>query len=213
MQLYNFFNSSTSYRVRIAMALKGLDYEYKAVNLRAGEQRSAEYTAFNPGKNVPVLVLDDGTSLSQSMAIIQYLDDTQGGPRLLPAEPLLRARVLELSNIIACDMHPINNLRVLGYLQKELQVSEVQKSAWYRHWIDEGFSAVEALLERYGEGSYCFGDAPTLADCCLVPQVANALRFGCDLGKYPRVMAVYEHCRQQPAFKRAAPSRQPDYIA
>lgn len=213
MQLYSFFNSSTSYRVRIALALKGLDYDYKGINIRVGEQRADDYRALNPSQGVPLLVEDDGTALSQSMAIIDYLDETHPEPRLLPAEPRARVRVLELANAIACDMHPVNNLRILGYLKNRLEVSEEQKNDWYRHWIAEGFGAVEALLERYGHGPYCFGEAPTLADCCLVPQVANAERMGCDLSAYPRVMAVYQHCQRQPAFQQAAPSRQPDFTA
>lgn len=213
MQLYSFFNSSTSYRVRIALALKGLDYDYKGINIRVGEQKNDDYRALNPSQGVPLLVEDDGTALSQSMAIIDYLDETHPEPRLLPAEPRARARVLELANAIACDMHPVNNLRILGYLKNRLEVSEEQKNDWYRHWIAEGFGAVEALLERYGHGPYCFGEVPTLADCCLVPQVANAERMGCDLSPYPRVMAVYQHCQRQPAFQQAAPSRQPDFTA
>ncbi|MBT00483.1 MAG: maleylacetoacetate isomerase [Oceanospirillaceae bacterium] len=212
MQLYSFFNSSTSYRVRIAMALKGLSYNYQGINLRAGDQRSEDYQQVNPAKGVPVLVDDDGVSLSQSMAIIQYLDDAYEGHRLIPQDALAKARVLEFSNLIACDMHPVNNLRILGYLVKNLGADDAQKQAWYGHWIAEGFVAAEKLLERYGSGPYCFGDQPTLADCCLVPQVANASRFGCDLSPYTRVMAVYEHCLQNPAFKEAAPENQPDYI-
>ena len=212
MLLYNFFNSSTSYRVRIALALKGLGYEHRGVNLRAGEQRSAEYRALNPAASVPLLVEDDGTAFSQSLAIIDYLDSRHPEPRLIPEDALARARVLEVANLIGCDIHPINNLRVLGYLQKHLGVTDEQKSAWYRHWVDEGLAAVEALLGRYGQGPYCFGETPTLADCCLVPQVANALRMGCELERFERVMAVYRHCQEQPAFQQAAPVNQPDYI-
>nr|WP_298413912.1 maleylacetoacetate isomerase [uncultured Halomonas sp.] len=213
MQLYSFFNSSTSYRVRIAMALKGLSYDYRGINLRAGDQRRAGYQNVNPAKGVPVLVDENDVSLSQSMAIIQYLDDTQEGHRLIPQEPLEKARVLEFANLIACDMHPINNLRVLGYLTQNLGVNDSQKKEWYAHWIAEGFSAAEALLERYGSGNYCFGDEPTLADCCLVPQAANASRFGCDLSPYKRVMAVYSHCLKHPAFQQAAPENQPDFTS
>lgn len=212
MQLYSFFNSSTSYRVRIAMALKGLDYEYHGVNIRVGEERSEAYVELNPSKVVPALIDDNGLSLGQSMAIIQYLDDTQNGPRLIPSDPVLKARVLELSNVIACDMHPVNNLRILKYLSSELAVSDEQKKVWYAHWVAEGFDAVERLLQRHGSGAYCFGDEPNLADCCLVPQVANALRMGCDLSSFPKVMAVYEHCQQQAAFQQAEPQRQPDFI-
>lgn len=214
MQLYSFFNSSTSYRVRIALALKGQEYGYHGVNLRSGEQRSAAHRELSPVGGVPVLVDDDGVQLTQSLAIIDYLDAKLPEPRLIPQDALARARVLEVANLIACDIHPINNLRVLGYLQKELGVTAEQKDAWYRHWVAEGLAAVEELLRRHGgEGPYCFGAAPTLADCCLVPQVANAVRMGCDVEPYARVMAVYRHCLEQPAFQRAAPSQQPDFIA
>lgn len=212
MQLYSFFNSSTSYRVRIALALKGLPADYHGVNLRAGEQCSAQHRELSPVGGVPVLVDDDGTTLTQSLAIIDYLDGRYPEVLLIPREPLLRARVLELANLIACDIHPINNLRVLGYLQQTLGVSAERKTAWYAHWVAEGLAAVEALLERYGDGPYCFGEKPTLADCCLVPQVANAERMGCDLRGYRRVLAVYRHCQSQPAFLQAAPGQQPDFI-
>ncbi|NQD92537.1 maleylacetoacetate isomerase [Pseudomonas sp. CrR25] len=212
MQLYSFFNSSTSYRVRIALALKGLEYSYHGINLRNGEQRSAEYCALNPSASVPLLVMDDGTAISQSLAIIEFLDTTNPESRLIPDEPLACARVREVANLIGCDIHPINNLRVLGYLQKTLGVTEEQKAAWYRHWVIEGLAAVEALLTRHGHGSYCFGDTPTLADCCLVPQVANALRMGCELERFELVMAIYRHCQNQPAFQLAAPANQPDFI-
>ncbi|GGO79948.1 glutathione-S-transferase [Marinobacterium nitratireducens] len=213
MKLYSFFNSSTSYRVRIALALKGLEYDYQGINIRVGEQRSHHYSELNPSKGVPVLEGDDGFSLSQSLAIISYLDDICPEPRLVPAEPKLKARVLEVASAIAADMHPINNLRVLGYLTKELDVSDEQKRDWYRHWVAEGFTALEERLARHGYGDFCFGETPTLADVCLVPQVANAQRFGCDLSAYPRIMAVYEHCCRQAAFQQAEPSRQPDFAA
>lgn len=212
MKLYNFFNSSTSYRVRIALALKGLDYTHQGVNLRTGEQSSADYVALNPAKSVPLLVEDDGKSLSQSLAIIQYLDDRFPASRLIPENIQDKARVLEIAYLISCDMHPVNNLRILGRLKTELGVTDQQKTDWYKHWVDEGFVALEVLLNRSGNGAYCLGETPTLADCCLVPQVANTLRFGCDLSAYPKVLAVYEHCLKQPAFKTAAPSKQPDFI-
>ncbi|MDR2318251.1 MAG: maleylacetoacetate isomerase [Pseudomonas sp.] len=212
MQLYSFFNSSTSYRVRIALALKGLEVDYHGVNLRAGEQRQAQHRELSPIGGVPVLVRDDGTGLTQSLAIIDYLDALYPQAPLLPGEPLLRARVLEVAQLIACDIHPLNNVRVLGYLQRVLDVGPEEKDRWYGHWVAEGLAALETLLQRHGDGPYCFGTQPTLADCCLVPQVANAERMGCDLHAYPRVMAVYEHCQAQPAFQRAAPGRQPDFI-
>ena len=211
MKLYSFFNSSTSFRVRIALALKGLSYDYVGVNLRGGEQGKEDYRELSPVGIVPVLV-DGDVTLTQSLAIIDYLDYRHPEPPLVPEDPLLRARVLEISQTIACEIHPINNIRVLKYLTGKLGVNEDDKSAWYKHWVDEGLSAVERLLSRLPSGAYCVGDAPTLADCCLVPQVANAQRMGCDLSRFPRVMAVYEHCMKQPAFTAAAPQNQSDYV-
>jgi maleylacetoacetate isomerase len=194
MQLYSFFNSSTSYRVRIALALKGLPYDTVPVNIRAGEHRADAYVGqVNPSASVPAWV--------------------EGDARLIPREPLQRARMLELVNAIACDIHPVNNLRVLRYLQEVLKVTPEQKDAWYRHWIDEGLATVERLLARYGRGPWCFGDAPTLADVTLVPQIANALRAGCPLDRFERAMAVYAHAITHPAFMDAAPARQPDFTA
>lgn len=209
-QLYSFFNSSTSYRVRIALALKGLPYDYAGVNIRVREHRNPEYEALNPSHSVPLL-RDGEFTLGQSMAIIDYLDSLHPEPRLIPVEQPLRARVLELSHVIASDIHPVNNLRILHYLQENLAVSAEQKTAWYKHWIQEGMTMVEGLLERYGSGPYCFGETATLADCCLVPQIANAQRMGCDLSAFPRALAVHEYCQQQPAFIQAAPSAQPDF--
>ncbi|CAM3983623.1 maleylacetoacetate isomerase [Bordetella tumulicola] len=210
MQLYSFFNSSTSYRVRIALALKGLPHDYTGVNIRAREHRNADYEALNPSRGVPLL-RDGELTLGQSMAIIDYLDTQYPETRLIPLEQPLRARVLELSNAIANDIHPVNNLRILRYLQDELGVSAAQKDTWYKHWIHEGMMMVEDLLAQHGGGPYCFGDAPTVADCCLVPQIANAQRMGCDLSAFPRALAVHAHCQQQPAFVQAAPSAQPDF--
>lgn len=212
IQLYSFFNSSTSYRVRIALALKGVEYHYTGINIRVGEQSSDSYRALNPSKGVPYFIDEDGNHFSQSLAIIQYLDERYPQCPLLPKDTVEKARVMELSAAIACDMHPVNNLRVLGYLSKNFGVSDLQKSQWYTHWIDEGFTAVETLLQRHGSGDYCFGNVPSLADCCLVPQVANAERMGCDLSAYPKVLAVYNHCQQQPAFQQAAPKSQPDFL-
>jgi maleylacetoacetate isomerase len=213
MQLYSFFNSSTSYRVRIALALKGLPYDTLPINIRTGEHRAAAYIAqVNPSASVPALV-DGEIQLSQSLAIIDYLDTRHPEPRLIPADPIQRARVLELGNAIACDIHPVNNLRVLRYLQDVLKVTPEQKDVWYRHWINEGMAAVERLLTRYGCGPWCFGDTPTLADIALVPQIANALRMGCPLDRYERAMAVYNHAMAHPAFMAAAPAQQPDFTA
>ena len=212
MQLYNFCFSSTSYRVRIALSLKGINYDYVGVNLRAGEQHSDSYIKLNPAKGVPVLVIDEGAEITQSMAILNYLEDRYPQRALLPSEMLAKARVLELCNIIACDMHPVNNLRILAYIQGELGASDEQKDAWYKHWIAEGMSAVEAQLNKSDSGDFCFGDAPTLADVCLIPQVTNALRFNCDMSSYPRAMGIYEHCIALPEFERAAPANQPDIV-
>ncbi|NIF78133.1 maleylacetoacetate isomerase [Paraburkholderia sp. Cy-641] len=212
MQLYSFFNSSTSYRVRIALALKGLAYATRPVNIRVGEHRAADYvTNTNPSASVPALV-DEDFRLGQSIAIIDYLDHLHPEPRLIPIEVHMRARVLELAMLVSCDMHPINNLRVLRYLDTELNITPQQKSAWYRHWIAEGMIGVERLLEHSNSGPWCFGEQPTLADVCLVPQVANALRMGCDLSAFPRSLAVYSQAAEHPAFIRASPAMQPDYV-
>lgn len=213
MQLHSFFNSSTSYRVRIALALKGLAYDTLPVNIRVGEHRATDYVAnVNPSASVPVLI-DGEFSLGQSLAILDYLDRKYPEPRLIPLEPERRARVLELATAISCDIHPLNNLRVLRYLEVELKVTPQQKTQWYRHWVAEGMAAVERLLERSNEGPWCFGAQPTLADVCLVPQMANALRMDCSLGAYKRSVAVYEHASQHAAFVAAQPQRQPDYVA
>ncbi|MCG7201474.1 maleylacetoacetate isomerase [Marinobacter pelagius] len=216
MDLYSFFNSSTSYRVRIALALKGVDTEYHGVNIRTGEHCVPEYVAeTNPSACVPAIV-EKGFSLGQSLAIIDWLDSAYPEPRLIPMDPVRRARVLEFSQVIASDIHPVNNLRVLKYLQDALKVTPEQKQAWYQHWVDEGMNSVERLLLRSAKeyaGPWTFGDSPSLADCCLIPQIANALRMNCNLSKYPEAMRVYEHATSHPAFVKAEPSNQPDYIS
>jgi maleylacetoacetate isomerase len=212
MKLYNYFRSSSSYRVRIALNLKGLAYEYLPVHLSrgGGEQFTAEYRALNPQALVPVLQ-DGATSLTQSLAIIEYLDETHPQPPLLPSTPAERARVRALAQIIACEIHPLNNLRVLGYLTKKLGVSEEAKNAWYCHWVTLGLQALETGLSGdRSTGRFCHGDMPGLADCCLVPQVFNAERFQCDLSQFPTLMRVYANCIALDAFKRAAPGAQPD---
>lgn len=211
MKLHSFFNSSTSFRVRIALALKGLSFDYAGVNLRSGDQGREAYRALSPAGIVPVLE-DGDVSLTQSLAIIDYLDRRHPEPRLLPEDLPARSRVLEIAQTIACEIHPINNIRVLKYLTGTLGLDEEAKNAWYRHWVDEGLGAVEALLGKLPAAPFCVGDSPTLADCCLVPQVANAQRMGCDLSRFTRVLAVFEHCMRQPAFQQAAPYRQPDFI-
>jgi len=212
MQLYSFFNSSTSWRVRIALALKGVEADTVGVNIRTLAHRAPDYVAkVNPSASVPAIV-DGDFALGQSLAIIDWLDARFPEPRLIPADITERARVLELSYAVACDIHPVNNLRVLRYLTDTLKVGDEQKTAWYRHWIADGMATVERLLERYGHGPWCFGDAPTLADCCLVPQVANAQRMGCVLDDFPRALAVTRHAATHPAFVMAEPRNQPDYV-
>ncbi|WP_274572083.1 maleylacetoacetate isomerase [Neisseria leonii] len=212
MKLYSFFNSSTSYRVRIALALKGIDYEYAGINIRIGEQASAGYRQLNPAKGVPVLV-DGDFVLNQSLAIIEYLDRQYPEPPLLPEEIRFQAEVRAFAYGIACDVHPLNNLRILKYLTETLSVSEAEKKTWYRHWVAEGLGSAEQVLSNRPASPYCFGGVPTLADVCLIPQMANAERFGCDLNLYPRLTAVYRHCMAQAAFMRAKPECQPDFTA
>lgn len=213
MLLHSFFNSSTSYRVRIALALKGVSYAYLPVDIRTGEQRDPAFVDdINASAAVPVLT-DGAFQLGQSLAIIDYLDARFREPRLIPLETEQRARVLEFAYAISCDIHPVNNLRVLKYLQNVLEVTPAQKDAWYRHWISEGMTAAEQLLARHGEGPWCFGSQPTLADCCLIPQIANAQRMGCDLEDYPLALAVFRHALEHPSFELARPQRQPDYVA
>ena len=212
MKLYNYFRSSASFRVRIALALKGLDYEYASVHLLqgGGQQFAAEFRAMNPAALVPVLD-DDGTVLTQSLAIIEYLDETRPLPPLLPKDAAGRARVRALALAIACEIHPLNNLRVLAYLSQTLGVSDEQKNAWYRHWVETGLAAVEAMLASDPRtGACCHGDSPTLADICLVPQIFNAQRFKARLDHVPTVMRIHEHCLGLPAFARSVPALQPD---
>ena len=207
MKLYNYFRSSASFRVRTALQLKGLAYEYVPVHLVKGEQRT--HGALATEHLVPVLQLEDGRRLTQSMAIIEYLDETHPQPALLPRDAVGRARVRALAQIVACEVHPLNNLRVLKYLVHELKADEPAKNAWYRHWVDLGLQAYEAHLAEQ-PGAFSHGDAPTLADCCLVPQIFNAQRFDCDLSGLPRTMAVFDACMKLPAFQRAQPSACPD---
>ncbi|WP_300649831.1 maleylacetoacetate isomerase [Hydrogenophaga sp.] len=210
MKLYNYFRSSASFRVRIALALKGLDYEYHSVHLAKGEHKLPAYADIAVEGLVPLLELDDGTRLTQSMAIIEYLDELHPTPALLPADALGRARVRALSQIIACEIHPINNLRVLKYLSKDLQVDEDTKNTWYRHWVRSGLESFERQLAAQPPGTYCFGETPTLADCCLVPQIFNGQRFNVDFSGLPRTMAAFEACMKHPAFQKAQPSACPD---
>ena len=209
MILFDYFRSSAAYRVRIALNLKGLDAERRFVHLRKGEQRAPDYLGKNPQGFVPTLVVGP-LHLTQSLAIIEYLDEKFPLPPLLPPGAEDRAFVRAIALAIACDIHPINNLRVLQYLYKQLAVEEPARDEWYRHWIREGFAAIESQLAARATGPYCFGDTPTMADVCLVPQVANANRLDVDLAPYPRIRATDAACRALPAFADAQPSRQPD---
>ena len=211
MQLYNYFRSSASYRVRIALQIKGLDYDYVPVHLVKGEHKDPQYTQRVGDALVPTLVTDGGTALSQSMAIIEYLDETHPTPALLPATPLARARVRALAQMVACDIHPLNNLRVLQYFEGTWNVPQAEREDWVKHWIVEGFTAVETLLaEDAATGVYCHGQTPGLADCCLVPQVFNARRFGVDMAAFPTLLRIEQACLALPAFDQARPENQPD---
>ncbi len=210
MKLYNYFRSSASFRVRIALALKGLPYEYVPVHLVKGEHTQSSYQALAPGGLVPTLVVDHQEALSQSMAIIEYLDEVHPQPPLLPNDALGRARVRALAQSIACEIHPLNNLRVLKYLVKTLKVEDEAKNTWYRHWVRTGLEAFERELAQLPPGTYCYGDTPTLADCLLVPQIFNGQRFNVDFSGLPRTMAAFEACMALEAFQQAQPSSCPD---
>ncbi len=213
MKLYSYFRSSASYRVRIALALKGLAPDYVPVHLVKGEQMAEGYRARVPAQLVPALELDETDAvggkvlLTQSLAIIEYLDETRPEPPLLPADALGRARVRAIAMDIACEIHPLDNLRVLRFLTKELGVSEDDKNRWYRHWVETGLAAVEQHLAGHpSTGAFCHGDAPGLADCVLVPQIHNALRMSCNTHHVPTVMAIFERCMALDAFARTAPA-------
>jgi maleylacetoacetate isomerase/maleylpyruvate isomerase len=209
MKLYNYFRSSASYRVRIALALKGLEYDYVPVHLTKNEQFNESYAAVSASRLVPSLV-DGDTALTQSLAIIEYLDETHPEPPLLPGDAIGRARVRALAYDVACEIHPLNNLRVLRYLVRDLKVSEDDKNRWYRHWVETGLEAVERQLDDRRSGRFCHGDAPTLADLTLVPQIFNARRFDCRLDHVPHVMRVFDECMKLPAFEQTQPSKCPD---
>ena len=210
MRLYTYFRSSAAFRVRIALNLKGLSYEPRFVHLAKGEHRKPDYSSVNAQALVPTLELDDGTRLNQSLAIVEYLEEKHPLPPLLPGDALGKARVRSLAGLIACEIHPLNNLRVLQHLKRALGQSEDQVNAWYRHWIADGLGKLEAELAAGKSGKFCHGDSPSMADCCLVPQIFNAQRYHCELAPYPTTMRAFEQCMKLDAFDRAQPSKQPD---
>jgi len=212
LKLYSYFRSSASYRVRIALNLKGVPFEYVPVHLTrgGGEHLAAPFRKLNPQALVPVLQ-DGGRLFTQSLAIIEYLDEVHPQTPLLPKDPAARARVRALALAVACDLHPLNNLRVLNYLTGTMGLGDDAKQTWYRNWIAEGLGALEASLASDREtGRFCHGDMPGLADCCLVPQLANAYRFKCDVAPYPTLLKIEKNCQALEAFQRAAPDKQPD---
>ena len=209
MILFDYWRSSAAYRVRIALNLKGLQAEHRFVHLRRGEQRAPAYRELNPQALVPTLVVGE-RRIAQSLAIIEYLEERHPLPPLLPAAAEDRAWVRSIALAIACDIHPLDNLRVLQYLEGTLGLDAATRDAWYAHWIREGFNAIEAQLASHPAARYCLGGEPTLADVCLVPQVANARRVRLDMAPYPRIAAVNEACLAHPAFDAARPEKQPD---
>ncbi len=212
ISLYNYFRSSASYRVRIALNLKGLSFDYIPIHLtkNGGEQFNETYKRLNPYQLVPLLV-DGNRQINQSLAIMEYLDETYPDPALLPSNPVDKAYVRALSMDIACEIHPLNNLRVLKYLTGQFGISEEDKNKWIHHWIELGFAALEKeLTESTKRGSYCYGDTPTLADCCLIPQIHNARRFKLDMTYYPTLCAIEESCLKLDSFNSADPNHQPD---
>ncbi len=213
MKLYGYFRSSAAYRVRIALNLKQVNYDLGIIHLvrGGGEQHTPQYREINPAGLVPALETDDGQVLTQSLAIIEYLDEVLPGAPLLPSDPLARAQARSLALAVACEIHPLNNLRVLKYLTGTLGASEDEKTAWYRHWVETGLETIEQLLGRSPlTGQFCVGDSPTLADICLIPQIANARRFDCRIDHLAKVLEINERCLALSAFAKAQPSAQPD---
>jgi maleylpyruvate isomerase len=211
LRLHNFFRSSTSTRLRAALNLKALDYEYVAYALRKGENRTAAYLAMNPAGLVPALELDDGTVLTQSLAIIEWLDETYPDVPLLPSDPIARARVRSLAYMIACEIHPLNNLRVLNQLVSQFGADEAAQRDWFAHWVETTFDPIETTLSSSPEtGRFCHGDAPTLADICLYAQVWNNRRFSISIDAWPTIARIFEELDGIAAFRSAAPPNQPD---
>lgn len=212
MTFYGYFRSSSSYRCRIAFNLKGLDYDFVSVHLKQGAQKGPDFTAINPQRLLPALITDDGDELTQSLAILEWLDETHPEPALLPSGPLERARVRAFAQVIACEIHPLQNLRVLKYLADDLGADAAATSQWLTRWLTDGLEACEALLaKRTRESAFCYGDTPGLADVCLVPQIFSAQRFGVDIGHLKRIAAIHARCEALPAFADAHPARQPDF--
>ena len=214
LNLYTYFRSSAAYRVRIALNLKNLDYKPHFVHLlqQGGQQHHDAYLELNPQGLIPALVTDNGDTLTQSLAIIEYLDETYPEPPLLPTSLSARALVRSLALTVCCDIHPLNNLRVHSYLKQVLKTNDGERQAWYQHWIHEGLTALEKRLNAQGHGSlFCYGDTPTIADLCLIPQLYNAQRFDCDLSAYPTLRKINTHCMELRAFTKAAPENQPDH--
>jgi maleylacetoacetate isomerase len=215
LTLYDYWRSSACYRVRIALNVKGLRYTRKPVHLlnNGGEQHSAEYRQINPQEAVPALV-DGARVIRQSLAIIEYLDEVKPDVPLLPSAARDRAHVRGMALLVACDIHPLNNLRVMKYLEHELALDQAARERWMRHWMEEGFRALETILaDDLATGAYCHGEAPTMADACLIPQVYNAKRFNVDMTPYPTILRINEQCLSLPAFDAARPETQPDAIA
>jgi len=209
MKLHGYWRSSASYRVRIALVMKGVEVEHIAVNLRDGEQGGSDHKSRNPQGFVPVLELEDGTLLTQSLAILDYLDTTFPEPELMPRNAILRSKILSASLTIACDVSPIQNLSVLKYLRAELEQDDTGVGEWVQHWITRGFTALEHIASQSGT-TYLLSDQPMLFECCLVPQVYNARRFGVDMGRFPKLKSIDALCRELPAFQCAAPENQQD---
>ncbi|MBZ8117728.1 maleylacetoacetate isomerase [Roseovarius sp. LXJ103] len=208
MKLYSYWRSTTSYRVRAALNLKGLVYDTVPIDLVAGDQRAPEYTALNAGKGVPTLVLDDGSVLTQSMAILEYIDATWPEPQLIPSDPVLRARVMAVAHTVAMDIHPVNNLRLIGQLKSRFGATPDQAKDWMCHWMNEGFTTLEAVLP--GGDAFAFGDTPNIADICITAQAYNAHRWGVDLMKFPNTARIERLCLGVPAIFDAHPDNQPD---
>ncbi|MFO1257627.1 MAG: maleylacetoacetate isomerase [Gammaproteobacteria bacterium] len=211
MRLYDYFRSSAAFRVRITLHLKGIAYEQVPIHLlkEGGIQHQAHYHAINAQELIPALVLDSGETLTQSIAIIEYLEAIHPSPSLLPTDLIQKAKVRAIANMVACDIHPLNNLRVLQYMKNNLHMTEDQKNAWYQHWIQTGFRAIEEMLPQHDD-SFAFGESPTLADVCLVPQIYNAIRFKCETNNFPKLQRIYENAFAHPAISRAFPENQPD---